>query len=74
MQDDMARGEDHTSQETEVSREILRVQEAKGLTPTSSCVHQRLIGDVLTKQGNRTGRVRCIECGVEFPDPYKCLK
>jgi hypothetical protein len=70
MQDDIASGEDSTSQETDVSREALRVQEAKRLTPTSSCVHQRLIGDVLTKHGKRTGRVRCIECGVEFPDPY----
>ena len=74
MQDDIARGEDCTFQEAEVSRKTLKVQEANRLTPTSACVHQRLIEDVLTKHGKRTGRVGCIECGVEFPDPYQGQK
>jgi hypothetical protein len=73
-QDDIATGEDCTSQDTNVSKEILKVQEGKRLTPTSACVHQRLIDDVLTKRGKRTGRVRCVECSVEFPDPYQGQK
>ena len=74
MQDDSPSGKDRTSQEMEIPQEILRVQEVKRLTPTSACVHQRLIDDVLTKHGKRTGRVRCIECGLEFPDPYQGQK
>jgi hypothetical protein len=34
------------------------------------CLHRRLIDDVLTKDGERTGKVRCIECGTVFDYPY----
>ncbi len=38
------------------------------------CPHGRLIDDVLTPQGNRTGHVRCLECGAVFEDPRKGCK
>lgn len=34
------------------------------------CSHGRLIEDVLTGSGKRTGKVRCLECGAKFEDPY----
>lgn len=34
------------------------------------CAHERLIDDVLTRGGKRTGNVRCRECGAVFADPY----
>ncbi|MGB4066956.1 MAG: hypothetical protein WBK08_02880 [Nitrospira sp.] len=39
--------------------------------PTTNCTHGRLIDDVLTKMGKRTGQVRCLECGAIFADPYQ---
>jgi hypothetical protein len=42
--------------------------------PVKSCVHGRLIDDVLTKRGTRTGQVRCIECGAIFDDPHQGSK
>jgi hypothetical protein len=47
-----------------------RVQPCGNSTPVTTCAHGRLIDDVLTKRGQRTGRVRCLECGVIFDDPY----
>lgn len=38
--------------------------------PVTTCTHGRLIDDVLTKRGKRTGQVRCLECGAIFDDPY----
>lgn len=35
------------------------------------CAHKRLIDDVLTRGGKRTGDVRCRECGAVFADPYR---
>jgi hypothetical protein len=42
--------------------------------PVTTCVHGRLIDEVLTKRGNRTGQVRCLECGAIFDDPYQGLR
>lgn len=36
---------------------------------TRCCAHSRMIADVLTSQGLKTGKVRCIECGALFDDP-----
>lgn len=38
------------------------------------CAHQRLIDEVLTRSGKRTGKVRCLECGAVFDDPYRGVK
>ncbi len=35
-----------------------------------SCAHGRLIDDVLTRNGKRTGKVRCLECRTILDDPY----
>ncbi len=42
--------------------------------PPKTCHHGRMIDDVLTHDGKRTGKVRCVECGAEFKDPYLGLK
>lgn len=39
------------------------------LRATRLCTHSRLIDDVLTPTGLRTGQVRCLECGAVFDDP-----
>lgn len=38
------------------------------------CAHNRLIDDVRTAQGKRTGKVRCLECQVVIDDPYQGTK
>jgi hypothetical protein len=42
--------------------------------PVTTCVHGRVIDDVLTNKGNRTDQVRCLECGAIFDDPYHGLR
>jgi hypothetical protein len=53
------------------------VQESDRMTGLSAsntgCHHQRLIDDVRTRSGNPTGKVRCLECGVIFDDPYRSV-
>lgn len=41
-----------------------------GLEETT-CAHQRIIDDILTKRGKRTGKVRCLECLAIFDDPTR---
>lgn len=41
---------------------------------TSPCIHSRAIDDVLTRSRKRTGKVRCLECGAVFDDPYQGSK
>jgi hypothetical protein len=38
-----------------------------------TCVHGRIIDDVLGEAGERTGKVRCAECGAVFDDPFHGL-
>ena len=33
------------------------------------CTHSRIIDDMLTPEGAKTGEVICIECLAIFPDP-----
>ncbi len=40
----------------------------KGAGP-KTCAHSRLIDTLLTADGKRTGKVRCLECGTIFDDP-----
>ena len=42
--------------------------------PALTCTHGRLIDDVLTKMGKRTGKVCCLECDAIFADPYQGIK
>jgi hypothetical protein len=72
-------GDDHsTLGEAEVPMETQLTQETgrKSSKTTSNvcCTHQRLIDDVLTRGGKRTGKVRCLECETIFDDPYQGSK
>ncbi|MBI5671989.1 MAG: hypothetical protein HZC50_01705 [Nitrospirae bacterium] len=62
-------------QEMEVSMQIQVLQNTEEESGTtilnSACAHQRLIDDILTRGGKRTGKVRCLECGAEIDDPYR---
>lgn len=48
-----------------------REEESGTTTFNSACAHQRLIDDILTRGGKRTGKVRCLECSAEIDDPYR---
>lgn len=45
-------------------------QPIKKLVSASTCLHGRLIDDVLTHDGIRSGKVRCLECGAVIEDPH----
>lgn len=66
--------EDLMSRWTEVRMEPRMGLDTSKVTPTNTCAHERVIDDVLTRQGKRTGKVRCLECGVVFDDPYRGQK
>ena len=34
-----------------------------------ACTHSRVVDYVLTKEGNKTGQLVCVECMVVFLDP-----
>ena len=74
----VAGDEQSMSEEAEVSMEPQVIQETSSNlsnpTVTARCTHQRIIDDVLTRGGKRTGKVRCLECGAIFDDPYQGLK
>lgn len=36
---------------------------------TRFCTHSRMIADVLTPQGLKTGKIRCLECSAVLDDP-----
>ncbi|MDH5499332.1 MAG: hypothetical protein OEY60_16830 [Nitrospira sp.] len=38
------------------------------------CAHGRLIDEVRTRGGKRTGKVRCLECQAVIDDPYQGTK
>lgn len=67
-----------TLNEAEIPMETHMIQDtdqkSNRATSTSLCTHQRLIDDVRTRGGKRTGKVRCLECGTIFDDPYQGLK
>ena len=67
--------ENSTLEAAEVSMENYMIQDtgrtSRKTTSNSCCTHQRLIDDVLTESGKRTGKVRCLECGAVFDDPYQ---
>jgi hypothetical protein len=51
--------------------EPVTAQPLSRTTPTYPCTHSRAIDEVLTRGKKRTGKVRCLECGVVFDDPYQ---
>jgi hypothetical protein len=44
------------------------------LVSEQSCAHGRLIDEVRTRGGKRTGKVRCLECQAVIDDPYQGMK
>lgn len=62
------------SPEMEVRADIPTTSESSRSDSARSCAHSRLIDDVLTRNGKRTGKVRCLECRTIFADPYQGLK
>ena len=62
------------AQRTEMPMETLMIQPASRTASIKACVHGRLIDEVLTRNGKRTGKVHCVECGAKFDDPYHGLK
>ncbi len=52
----------------EAQAETEPVQAPRKSVSVSRCVHGRLIDDVFTENGQRSGKVRCLECGVQFDD------
>ena len=39
------------------------------LRTKTHCMHGRIIDDLVTAEGKKTGEVICIECLAIFPDP-----
>jgi len=37
--------------------------------PICSCTHSRLVDEVRTAKGVKTGELICMECLAKFPDP-----
>jgi uncharacterized Zn finger protein len=58
----------------EVPMDAATVPGTNKVAPVVACSHGRLIDDVLTRGGKRTGKVRCLECGTLFDDPYQGSK
>lgn len=54
--------------------ESQKAQDTSNVTSASICAHRRMIDDILTRGGKRTGKVRCLECGAKFDDPYHGLR
>ena len=59
------------TREMEVPADIPTASECSHSDSATSCAHSRLIDDVLTRNGKRTGKVRCCECKTIFDDPYQ---
>lgn len=59
---------------TEAAMEAVTFQNSSKVTFINTCAHQRLIDEVLTRDGKRTGKVRCLECGEVIADPYRGVK
>jgi hypothetical protein len=38
-------------------------------TKAAPCTHSRMVDDVLTTKGGKTGQLVCLECRAVFPDP-----
>ncbi len=53
----------------DTNMETQMVQPTSKIGPAATCAHSRLIDDILTKSGKRTGKARCLECGSTLDDP-----
>ena len=50
--------------------EPITLGDVKALEPSAPCLHSRMVKDVVTREGKRNGKVKCLECGAKFDDPY----
>jgi hypothetical protein len=67
-----SRAEGSMSEPTvEAPMETQTIQTATRIAPQKRCTHSRLIDEIRTKSGKRTGKVRCLECGTIIEDPYQ---
>jgi hypothetical protein len=66
--------EDSMLRSREERMENQPAQDTSNGTSAPICAHLRIIDDILTKSGKRTGKVRCLECGAKFDDPYHGLR
>lgn len=57
----------------ETNMEAQTVQPTSQIRPAGTCSHSRVLDDVLTRNGKRTGKVRCLECGSTIDDPCRDL-
>ncbi|HLZ35577.1 MAG TPA: hypothetical protein VKP13_16335 [Nitrospira sp.] len=62
------------NREMEAPADAPTASELSHIDSATSCVHSRIIDDVLTRNGKRTGKVRCCECKAIIDDPYQGLK
>jgi hypothetical protein len=37
--------------------------------PDHRCIHSRIVDEARSTDGRKTGRLVCLECLAEFPDP-----
>jgi hypothetical protein len=44
-------------------------QDANLTSRVESCTHSRIVDDVLSSRGTKTGQLICLECQAVFPDP-----
>lgn len=58
--------------ETQMIQEACR--NSNGTISNTVCIHQRMIDDVWTRDGKRTGKVRCLESEAIFNDPHRGSK
>ena len=58
----------------ETQANLQTLQPTSELGPATISAHSRLIDDVRIRGGKRTGKVRCLEYGTTFDDPYHGLK
>ena len=49
--------------------ELETIEESVGVRPVT-CVHGRLIEDVVVSHRKQKRTVRCLECGTIFEDPH----
>ncbi len=50
---------------------VIKNAEAETGLEEATCAHQRLIDDIWTSGGKRTGKVRCLECSAVIDDPHR---
>lgn len=64
-------------QERRAMEPMVRLREIPAIPPIRKpvlegrCAHGRMIDEVRTRGGKRTGKVRCLECQAIIDDPYQ---